>query len=197
MTNHPPRPADLQHLRRRTAQACWRWRPSARQRLRSCAGNAIEAAAWAGGQVLLALGLVQWFVVLHECGHDTLFRTRRLEPTIGRVAGLSCADSLRLLDAGPRPSPPLDRLAGPRSDDRGAGAARGPRSNAASSTSAGGSGSRCSRSSIASTTTGSCRGCSGCSAADKDRRRLTATLRAHRGLRAAAVARGACGPVRD
>jgi omega-6 fatty acid desaturase (delta-12 desaturase) len=43
---------------------------------------------WLGGQVLLAASLVQWFAILHECGHDTLFRTRRLHPVIGTVAGL-------------------------------------------------------------------------------------------------------------
>ena len=32
---------------------------------------------WIAGQILLGLMLVQWFVILHECGHDTLFRTRR------------------------------------------------------------------------------------------------------------------------
>ena len=42
--------------------------------------------AWVAGQVLLALMLVQWFVILHECGHDTLFRTRRLHAITGRVA---------------------------------------------------------------------------------------------------------------
>ena len=42
---------------------------------------------WAAGQVVLALALVQWLVVLHECGHDTLFRTRRLHPIAGRIAG--------------------------------------------------------------------------------------------------------------
>ena len=42
--------------------------------------------AWLAGQVLLALMLVQWFVILHECGHDTLFRTRRLHVVAGRVA---------------------------------------------------------------------------------------------------------------
>ena len=42
---------------------------------------------WVAGQVILALSLVQWFVVLHECGHDTLFRTRRLHPIAGRIAG--------------------------------------------------------------------------------------------------------------
>lgn len=42
--------------------------------------------AWIAGQVLLSLMLVQWFVILHECGHDTLFRTRRWHALAGRVA---------------------------------------------------------------------------------------------------------------
>jgi fatty acid desaturase len=41
---------------------------------------------WISGQVLLAVMLVQWFVILHECGHDTLFRTRRWHAPAGRVA---------------------------------------------------------------------------------------------------------------
>jgi len=41
---------------------------------------------WLVGQLLLALMLVQWFVILHECGHDTLFRTRRYHAFAGRVA---------------------------------------------------------------------------------------------------------------
>ena len=45
------------------------------------------AGMWICGQVLLAVMLVQWFVVLHECGHDTLFRTRRWHALVGRVAG--------------------------------------------------------------------------------------------------------------
>ncbi|PYM67388.1 MAG: hypothetical protein DMD79_01125 [Candidatus Rokuibacteriota bacterium] len=43
-------------------------------------------AAWLAGQVLLALALLQWFVLLHECGHETLFRTRRLHRPVGHVA---------------------------------------------------------------------------------------------------------------
>ncbi|HJR57947.1 MAG TPA: fatty acid desaturase [Vicinamibacterales bacterium] len=43
-------------------------------------------APWLAGQALLALTLVQWFVILHECGHDTLFRTRRYHAIAGRVA---------------------------------------------------------------------------------------------------------------
>jgi fatty acid desaturase len=43
-------------------------------------------AAWAGGQMLLAVMLVQWFVILHECGHETLFRTRRYHAVAGQLA---------------------------------------------------------------------------------------------------------------
>jgi fatty acid desaturase len=43
-------------------------------------------APWLAGQVLLALMLVQWFVILHECGHDTLFRTRRYHAAAGQLA---------------------------------------------------------------------------------------------------------------
>jgi fatty acid desaturase len=38
---------------------------------------------WLLGQGLLAVGLLQWFVLLHEAGHNTLFRT----PLGNRVAG--------------------------------------------------------------------------------------------------------------
>jgi fatty acid desaturase len=42
---------------------------------------------WLAGQILLALALVQWFVLLHECGHGILFRTPRLNELAGHVAG--------------------------------------------------------------------------------------------------------------
>ena len=41
---------------------------------------------WLCGQALLAVMLVQWFVILHECGHETLFRTRRWHAYAGAVA---------------------------------------------------------------------------------------------------------------
>ena len=87
-----PRPAELQHLR-----------PSNLAGTLAVGGVAAATAAgialalqprllpWAAGQLILALALVQWFVVLHECGHDTLFRTRRLHPIVGRVAGAFAA----------------------------------------------------------------------------------------------------------
>jgi fatty acid desaturase len=41
---------------------------------------------WLAGQLLLALALVQWFAILHECGHETLFRTRALHLPLGHLA---------------------------------------------------------------------------------------------------------------
>ena len=41
---------------------------------------------WLGGQILLAVGMVQWFILLHECGHDTLFRHRSLNAFVGHIA---------------------------------------------------------------------------------------------------------------
>lgn len=84
----PPAPAELIHLR-----------PDDRAGLLivgfALAGTAAGAGlslagswiAWAAGQVLLALVLVQWFVILHECGHDSLFRTRRSHAIAGTLAG--------------------------------------------------------------------------------------------------------------
>ena len=42
---------------------------------------------WAAGQAILAAAFLQWFALLHECGHRTLFRTRRLNDVAGRIAG--------------------------------------------------------------------------------------------------------------
>jgi omega-6 fatty acid desaturase (delta-12 desaturase) len=41
---------------------------------------------WVAGQTLLGLLLVQWFVILHECGHETLFKTRKWHAIAGRLA---------------------------------------------------------------------------------------------------------------
>ena len=45
-----------------------------------------EWALWLLGQALLTVALVQWFALLHECGHDTLFRTKRFHVPLGYVA---------------------------------------------------------------------------------------------------------------
>lgn len=43
--------------------------------------------AWIGGQILLSFALLQWFALLHEAGHKTLFRTAALNKMFGHVAG--------------------------------------------------------------------------------------------------------------
>ena len=42
--------------------------------------------AWLLGQAVFAVTLVQWFVLLHECGHGTLFRSKALHAPVGRAA---------------------------------------------------------------------------------------------------------------
>ena len=83
-----PRPAELQHLRPSNPAGTL---AIAAVAVTTGLGIALavqpQALLWAAGQLVLALALVQWFVVLHECGHDTLFRTRRLHPVVGRLAG--------------------------------------------------------------------------------------------------------------
>ena len=44
-------------------------------------------AAYLLGQMVLAAGFVQSFVLLHEAGHDTLFPSRRLNRMVGHLAG--------------------------------------------------------------------------------------------------------------
>ena len=46
-----------------------------------------ETAIWLAGQVLLSLAMLQWFALLHEAGHKTLFRTSRLNYLAGHLAG--------------------------------------------------------------------------------------------------------------
>ena len=84
----PPRSADLYHLKpgnlrgavvlsgTLTATAAGSWLSS---------HDAVLP--WAIGEIVLAVALVEWFVLLHECGHDTLFRTRALHRVVGYVAG--------------------------------------------------------------------------------------------------------------
>jgi omega-6 fatty acid desaturase (delta-12 desaturase) len=45
-------------------------------------------ALWLLGQIVFAAALLQWFVLLHEAGHHTLFRTRALNVAAGHLAGL-------------------------------------------------------------------------------------------------------------
>ena len=82
-----PRPAELVHLRPTDSAGL---RVMGLALAGTAAGIALSSAdgwlLWAAGQALLGLMLVQWFVILHECGHDTLFQTRRYHRAAGRLA---------------------------------------------------------------------------------------------------------------
>ena len=82
-----PYPADLTHLRPTDGAGL---RIVALAGAGSVLGLVLSFAGgwgmWLAGQALLAAMLVQWFVILHECGHETLFRTRRWHDVVGRIA---------------------------------------------------------------------------------------------------------------
>jgi acyl-lipid omega-6 desaturase (Delta-12 desaturase) len=85
---HPPTPSDLTHLRPSDAAG-------SAVILAAAGGTAIALALssrgevwlWLLGQAVLAVSIVQWFAILHECGHETLFRTRRIHGLVGQIAG--------------------------------------------------------------------------------------------------------------
>jgi omega-6 fatty acid desaturase (delta-12 desaturase) len=51
---------------------------------------------WLVGQLLVAAALVEWFVLLHECGHRTLFHTRWANTVVGHLAGVFAAISFSI-----------------------------------------------------------------------------------------------------
>jgi len=87
-SSHPPTPSDLTHLRPSDAagSAVILIAASATALALALSMRA-ELWLWLMGQVILAVALVQWFAILHECGHETLFRSRRVHGVIGQVAG--------------------------------------------------------------------------------------------------------------
>ena len=44
---------------------------------------------YALGQLILGVAFVQWFCLLHEAGHGTLFSTQRWNVRVGHLAGFS------------------------------------------------------------------------------------------------------------
>ena len=87
----------MQHKRSApTAAMCSQFRPSNRLGMVHAAGTTSitvaglvlsqSALGWLPGQLLLAVAFVQWFIVLHECGHETLFRSARMNSAVGRLA---------------------------------------------------------------------------------------------------------------
>jgi fatty acid desaturase len=84
----PPRPAALRHLHATDAAgACFVGANSALTALGAWLSLSDSLFVWAIGQILLGLAMVEWFVLLHECGHHTLFRRRGWNTAAGHVAG--------------------------------------------------------------------------------------------------------------
>ena len=54
-----------------------------------------HALIWVLGHIVLAFALLQWFVLLHECGHGVLFRRRSLNTLVGHIAGFFCVIPFR------------------------------------------------------------------------------------------------------
>ena len=87
-SSHPPTPSDLTHLRPSDAAGSAVILVAASATALALAlSMRAELWLWLAGQVILAVALVQWFAILHECGHETLFRSRRVHGVIGQIAG--------------------------------------------------------------------------------------------------------------
>jgi len=84
----PPTPSDLTHLRPSDAAGSAVILVAVAATVLALALSArAEVWLWFPGQIILAVALVQWFAILHECGHETLFRSRGIHRAIGQLAG--------------------------------------------------------------------------------------------------------------
>ena len=83
-----PDPRSLAHLRPRDSAGAW---AVAAAFAVTSAGIVLSLAgpwaAWIAGQLVLAVAFLQWFAILHEAGHRTLFASRRANRVAGHVAG--------------------------------------------------------------------------------------------------------------
>lgn len=53
-------------------------------------GDGVTWSMWVCGHIVLSLGLLQAFALLHECGHGVLFRTRWANAVVGHLCGFLC-----------------------------------------------------------------------------------------------------------
>jgi len=89
---HAPTPSDLTHLRASNALGAAVLLGAAALTTAAIAlSTRPQWWLWLTGQLLLALSLVQWFAILHEAGHETLFRARRYHAIAGQLAGFFSA----------------------------------------------------------------------------------------------------------
>jgi acyl-lipid omega-6 desaturase (Delta-12 desaturase) len=83
----PPSPAAMGHLRSSNWAGIVLLSSAA---ILTVVGVALSLQAnvwvWLLGQAVFAVTMVQWFALLHECGHGTLFRSKSLHAPVGRVA---------------------------------------------------------------------------------------------------------------
>jgi len=83
----PPSPAAIGHLRSSNWEGCLLLSSAA---LLTVVGVALSLQpnwlVWLLGQAVFAVTMLQWFALLHECGHGTLFRSKALHAPVGRVA---------------------------------------------------------------------------------------------------------------
>ena len=89
MPSNVPNPSALVHLRPTNARGAL---AAALVTISTGVGIALSSTewlpAWLMGQVVLGAAFVQWFVILHECGHETLFVGRRMNAVVGEIAGV-------------------------------------------------------------------------------------------------------------
>jgi fatty acid desaturase len=85
----PPDPSQIAHLRPSDAAG---WGATLLALAATAGGAGLAArggvAPWIAAQLLLALAFLQWFVLLHEAGHATLFHSRRMNRLVGQLAGV-------------------------------------------------------------------------------------------------------------
>jgi omega-6 fatty acid desaturase (delta-12 desaturase) len=83
----PPSSAAIGHLRPSNLAGCVLLSSAA---LLTMIGVALSLQpnwfVWLLGQAVFAVAMLQWFALLHECGHGTLFRSKTLHVPVGRVA---------------------------------------------------------------------------------------------------------------
>ncbi|HEX2269663.1 MAG TPA: fatty acid desaturase [Pyrinomonadaceae bacterium] len=87
VTSNPPSSVAINHLRSSNLVGCVLFSSAA---LLTVVGVALSLQSnwlvWLLGQAVFAFTLLQWFALLHECGHGTLFRSKALHASVGRIA---------------------------------------------------------------------------------------------------------------
>lgn len=70
--------------------AAWTLRVAATTAVAFWLSAQAEAPVWLCGQALLAVAILQWFFLLHDCGHRHFFKTPWLNTLVGHLASIFC-----------------------------------------------------------------------------------------------------------